>query len=105
MDNKKFKIGDEVQSVNNPSQIGTVVEIGIFHAGAQYYRVNFGSGYRPIIDGNDLRIYQPNLKPIENLFAGNISGYFDFQRLITLQRLLRECPLQNNVYSFNASRT
>jgi len=53
----------------------------------------------------DLRSFKPNLTPFENLIDGNIDGYQEFQRLITFQRLLRDYPLRNNVYAFNASRT
>ena len=44
-------------------------------------------------------------KPFENLTQGNIDGYREFQRLLTYQRLVREHPLRNNIYAFNASRT
>lgn len=101
----KFKIGDEVQRVSEPNQIGTVVEICEHHAGIQYYRVNFGAVGRPKMDEIDLRPFIPAKTPAENLEIGNIDGYQEFQRLITYQRLLRDHPLRNNIYAFNASRT
>ena len=101
----KFKIGDEVQSISDPSRIGTVVEVCEVHAGIQYYRVNFGAGRRPVIGEVDLRPYIPSSTPSINLSQGKIDGYQEFQRLMTFQRLLRDYPLRNNIYAFNASRT
>ncbi len=101
----KYKIGNEVQRVSDPSKIGTVVEICEIHAGVQWYRVNFGQLGRPVVAEPDLRIFKPNTKPVSNLIDGNIDGYAEFQRLITYERLLRDNPLRNNVYAFNASRT
>jgi len=101
----KFRIGDEVQSVSDPSRIGTVVEICEIHAGIQYYRVNFGAGKRPVIGEVDLRSFVPTDTPSENLSQGKIDGYQEFQRLMTHQRLIRDYPLRNNIYAFNASRT
>ena len=101
----KFKIGDEVQSVSDPSRIGTIVEMGLRHAGVQYYRVNYGSGQRPMVSEVDLQPYVSSNTPIDNLKANTLSGYQEFQRLITQQRLLRDHPLRNNIYAFNASRT
>jgi superfamily II DNA or RNA helicase len=101
----RYKVGDEVQCVSDPSRIGTVVEICEFQDPHQWYRVNFGSAGRPKMPEVDLRSFKPNLTPFENLIDGNIDGYQEFQRLITFQRLLRDYPLRNNVYAFNASRT
>lgn len=101
----KYLIGDEVQSVSNPSHIGAIVEIGPHHAGIQYYRVNFGGLIgRPMVPEIDLRPYHPANTPIQNLLEGNFSGYTEFQRFMTYQRLLRDYPLRNNIYAFNASR-
>lgn len=101
----KFKIGDEVQSVSDPNRNGTIVEICEQHAGLQYYRVNFGPLGRPKVAEIDMRPYVPANDPCNNLINGNIDGYKEFQRLITYQRLLRDYPLRNNIYAFNASRT
>ena len=103
--NSKFNKGDEVQRVSDPLQIGTVVEVLPLHAQMQYYRINLGGGKRPVIPEVDLRPYRPANSPYDNLENGNIDGYQQFQRLITFQRLLRDHPLRNNIYAFNASRT
>jgi SNF2 family DNA or RNA helicase len=34
-----------------------------------------------------------------------VAGYAAFQRTMTLHRLVRDHPLRNNIYAFNASRT
>jgi superfamily II DNA or RNA helicase len=101
----KFKSGDEVQSISDPSRIGAIVEICELHAGVQWYRVSFGAGDRPKMPEPDLRPFVPTEKPCDNLISGKIDGYREFQRLITHQRLLRDHPLRNNIYAFNASRT
>jgi len=101
----KYKIGDEIQLISDPNRIGTIVEVCEIHAGIQYYRVNFGTTGRPIIAEIDLRPFVPAQTPSDNLEQGKIDGYQEFQRLITFQRLLKDNPLRNNIYAFNASRT
>jgi len=101
----KYRVGDEVQCISDPSRIGTVVEICELHAGVQWYRVNLGGGSRPKISEVDLRPFVPSNTPRDNLVQAKIDGYQEFQRLITYQRLIREHPLRNNIYAFNASRT
>jgi SNF2 family DNA or RNA helicase len=101
----KFKIGDEVQCISDPSRIGVVIEIGPDQAGMQWYRVNFGGAQRSMMPEQDLRSFKPVARPCENLEAGILDGYAEFQRLMTYQRLLRDFPLRNNIYAFNASRT
>lgn len=101
----KFSRGDEVQSISEPSRIGTIVEICEVHSGIQWYRVNFGSKDRPKIAEIDLRPFIATETPLESLLNGKIDGYKEFQRLITYQRLIRETPLSNNIYAFNASKT
>lgn len=56
--NTTYSIGDEVQSISDPSRIGAVVEIGPLHAGVQFYRVNFGMGMRTMVSEVDLRPYK-----------------------------------------------
>ncbi|MBN2246427.1 MAG: hypothetical protein JW755_11355, partial [Candidatus Aminicenantes bacterium] len=63
----KFKVGDEVQSISDPNRIGTIIEISDFHAGIQFYRVNFGTPQRPIISESDLRPFSPETTPCDNL--------------------------------------
>lgn len=101
----KFKVGDEVQSTRESGRIGVIVEICEVHSGIQWYRVNFGGGDRPKISELDLRPYVADEDPFERLRAGKIDGYREFQRLITCQRLIRDVPLDNNIYAFNASKT
>ena len=101
----KFKVGDEVQSVSDASRVGTVVEICEVHLGDQWYRVNYGQLDRPKVVEQDLRPYSPGNSPRDNLQNGNVDGYREFQRLLTHQRLIRDYPLRNNIYAFNASRT
>jgi len=75
----KYTVGDEVQCVSDPSLIGTVVEVCEFHAGIQWYRVNFGPAGRPKKAEIDLRPYVPAATPTDNILKGNIDGYQEFQ--------------------------
>ncbi len=101
-----FSVGDKVQSRSDPSKIGIIEAIGPIHAGLQYYRIFWGGVAGTMnVPEVDLKPYQPAETPSENLIRGNLAGYQEFQRLITYQRLLRDFPLRNNIYAFNASRT
>lgn len=101
-----FKNGDKVQSKSDPSKVGIIEELGPMHAGLQYYTVFWGG-----IEGTtiapeiDLQFYRPAKTPIDNLLNGNLAGYKEFLRLITFLKLMRDYPLRNNIYAFNASRT
>ena len=101
----KYKGGDEVQCISDPSLIGTVVQIRELHNDIQYYLVNFGPAGRTVKPEVDLRPFVPDPTPYDNLVRGNIDSYQEFQRLITYQRIIRSQPLDNNIYAFNASRT
>ena len=101
----KYKPGDEVQCVSNPSLIGTVVEVRELFDGVQYYSVRFDSATKTVKAEIDLRSFMPNPTPYDNFRNGIIDSYQEFQRLITYQRIIRSQPLDNNIYAFNASRT
>ena len=101
----EFQTLDRVQSTADASQIGTIVRVGPEHAGMQYYIADYGGGQRVTVSETNLRPYTDSHDPCENLRAGLLGGYQGFQRLVTHLRLLREHPLRNNIYAFNASRT
>ena len=101
----KFQPSDHVQSTADASQIGTIVRVGPEHAGMQYYVVDYGGGQRVRVPEVNLRHYTDSQDPLGNLLAGQLGGYQGFQRLMTQRRLLREHPLRNNIYAFNASKT
>lgn len=100
-----FEIGQKVRSKSDPSRIGMVEGLGSRHAGQQFYHVFFGAQGTRTVGEYDLLSFVATTSPIESLRSGILSGYAEFQRLMTLQRLLRDEPLRNNVYAFNASRT
>lgn len=101
-----FSVGDKVQSKTDPSRIGIIEGLGPAHAGLQYYRVFWGGAFgTKVVPSVDLQRYIPAKTPVDNLLNGNLAGYQEFQRLITFMRLVREYPLRNNIYAFNASRT
>jgi superfamily II DNA or RNA helicase len=100
-----FKTGSQVRDKNDPSRIGMVASLGPRHAGQQYYNVFWGSQGTRTVGEYDLIEFVETSTPIDSLRSGLLSGYAEFQRLMTLQRLVRDHALRNNVYSFNASRT
>ena len=101
-----FSLNDQVQHVSDSARIGVVLALGPVHAGQRYYKIFWGGVFgTSTVAEADIRLYVPVAGPAEAFAAGLLAGYYDFQRLITLQRLLREEPLRNNIYAFNASRT
>jgi superfamily II DNA or RNA helicase len=101
-----FSPKDKVYAVSDPTRVGMVERLGPVHAGQQYYIVFWGGAHGTATVGeDDLRPFQTASQPSEALAAGVFAGPDEFQRLITLQRLVREQPLRNNIYAFNASRT
>jgi len=100
-----FEEGDRVQLRKNASKIGRIDKIEREHAGRQYYKVFWNYEEIDIISEDDLTRYCENMDPEENLLKGKLSGYHEFQKLLTLKRLNKEVPLRNNIYSFNASKT
>lgn len=95
----EFSIGDEVRMVGDPTRIGTVVAIGNRRGGIQWYEVYWGGvdGKTEVPDQSLCRYVRCSTLPP--------GGWSDFQRTLTYERLLRDRPLQNNIYAFNASRT
>jgi len=102
----KFSKGDKVQSKSDLNKVGMIEDIGPFHAGLQYYKVFWGglAGTKNVPE-IDLQIFLESKEAKDNLINGNLAKCQDFQRLITYHRLLRDYPLHNNIYAFNASRT
>jgi superfamily II DNA or RNA helicase len=100
-----FGAGIQVRDKNDPSRIGMVASLGPRHAGQQYYNVFWGGQGTRTVGESDLLEFVETTTPIDSLRSGLLSGYAEFQRLMTLQRLVRDQPLRNNLYSFNASRT
>jgi ATP-dependent helicase HepA len=100
-----FSIGDTVQKQGDTGQRGLIKAAGALHGGVQYWRVFWGGveGTRTHPE-HELVLVGSETDPAEMLTAP-MSGYQEFQRTMTLQRLQRDMPLQNNIFAFNASRT
>lgn len=101
-----FSVGDQVQARNDPTRIGIVQALGPRHAGEQFYDVFWGGllGIRSVPE-SDLLPHVAVERPSAALRAGRFANIAEFQRAITVQRLVRDSPLRNNIYAFNASRT
>jgi ATP-dependent helicase HepA len=101
-----FTPNQKVQLANDTTKVGMVEALGPLHSGIQYYKVFWGGEVGTRTVGElDLVPHTDQRSPHQLLEAGRLAGYPEFQRLITLQRLVREEPLRNNIYAFNASRT
>jgi ATP-dependent helicase HepA len=101
----RYNVGDEVQSRADATRRGIVRELGVVFGGQQYYSVFWGSPAGTRTVGEQDLAPVPKSPGIGDILAGSLGGYSEFQRLITLQRLVRDQPLRNNIYAFNASRT
>jgi superfamily II DNA or RNA helicase len=102
----KFAPGDQVRSRADAGKIGVVRSIGAHHGGIQYYKVFWaGTGDTRETGEIDLLPFLEASSPGDSLVAGHFTGYRDFQRVVTFQRIRRDRLLRNNVYAFNASRT
>jgi superfamily II DNA or RNA helicase len=101
-----FKPGDLVRARADAGRIGVVRALGARHGGIQYYAVFWGgpAGIRQVAEP-DLVLQEEPTSPTHSLIRGDITGYHDFQRIITFHRLRRDRALRNNIYAFNASRT
>jgi len=101
-----LSVGSKVQSKHDPSRVGINEAIGPLHAGIQWYAVFYGGaqGTQTVAE-MDLQPYEPGLTPLQQLVRGHLGGHDAFQRMLTFQRLVRDQPLTNNIYAFNASRT
>jgi superfamily II DNA or RNA helicase len=106
MGEPRFKVGDKVQSKSDRTRVGIVEGIGLRSQGRQYYKVFWGGRDGTMnVPEYDLDHHRSAEKPSDNLAEQRLAGYAEFQRLITYHRLLRDFPLRNNIYAFNASRT
>ena len=100
-----LELGAMVQAVSDPARTGTVVGLGPLHAGVQYYVVFWGDGSgRSTVSELDLRRYAEPASPSANLIGNQTTGYSEFLRLMTYQRLSRDRPLRNNFHAYNAAR-
>ena len=101
-----FQPGNKVQLRSDPSRIGIVEALERVYGGLSYHRVFWGGPHGSrVVAEVDLVPYMDNPSPAGLLARGIVAGYAAFQRTLTLHRLLRDHPLRNNIYAFNASRT
>jgi superfamily II DNA or RNA helicase len=101
----KFGKGEKVQLISDASRVGIIEDFGPVYAGVQWYRAFWGAVGTTNAPEYDLRTFRSGGTAKDDLVNGNLGGYQEFQRLITYQKLVRDKPLRNNIYAFNASRT
>lgn len=101
-----FNVGDFVQDRNDSTRTGTVTNIYPLEGGAQYYKVLWPHpfGLTSVLE-EDIQSFTPERGPQSDFLDSNFSGYEEFLRLVTVNRLSKGQPLKNTLYAFNASRT
>ena len=102
----RFQVGDDVQDRNNATRYGTVKKVFPLEGGAQYYKVLWPHpfGLTSVLE-EDIQSFNPERGPQSDFLESNFSGYEEFLRLVTVNRLSKGQPLKNTLYAFNASRT
>jgi len=102
----RFSRGDKVRYKADNARVGMISDIGPTSGGLQYYIVFWGGLTETgTVAEIDLETFVEAGSPREALTSGRLGGYAEFQRLMTYQRLVRDEPIRNNIYAFNASRT
>ena len=101
----RFTKGDSVHLKSNTSKTGVINKVDIEHAGKQYYKVFWNGEEITVHCEDELSGFSNVLDPEENLMNLSLSGYREFQKLLTFKRLDKEIPLRNNIYAYNASKT
>ncbi|MDD2454453.1 MAG: DEAD/DEAH box helicase, partial [Synergistaceae bacterium] len=102
----RFQVGDDVQDRNNATRYGTVKKVFPLEGGAQYYKVLWPHpfGLTSVLE-EDIQSFNPERGPQSDFLESNFSGYEEFLRLVTVNRLSKGQPIKNTLYAFNASRT
>lgn len=101
-----YKVGDDVQDRNDPTRYGSVKSVFPVEGGAQYYKVlwPYPYGLTSVLE-ESIQLFNPERTPESDFYNSNFSGYEEFLRLVTLNRLSKGRPIKNTLYAFNASRT
>lgn len=99
-----LEIGTKVRIRKQMEQIGIVKEIGSEIAREIYYGVEFMDKMRYLPESS-LLIYSEQRSVKENLIRSEFGLFYDFQKAITYLKLINSDSIQNNIYSFNTSRT
>lgn len=101
-----YKMSDLVQSKNEPNRYGPVLSVMEETGGLQYYQVLWPHPQGPTtVLEEDIVSYHPVASPYDELQQSRFSGYWDLLKIVSLQRLMKDQPLKNTIYAFNASRT
>lgn len=102
----RFQVNDIVQDKNDSTKYGTVRSILPLEGGVQYYRVLWPHPYGLTnVMECDLVLYDENDDEETDFINSKFSGYEEFLRVITVQRLSKKQPIKNTLYAFNTSRT
>ncbi len=102
-----FSVGDIVQTRNDATKYGPVMKVLEPIGGVQYYQVLLPhpQGLTMVAEDYLLPFSEVVRTPYDEMAQGAFSGYNEFLKVITVQRLIRNQPLKNTIYAFNASRT
>lgn len=99
----RFEKGDQVQLRSARSKVGVVMRSPNLRGGAYWYRVRLHAGGLIVAHEADLTRFEADVSPDELLQRGAFGDKDDFLRLVTFHKL--DTPLDNTLYSLQASRT
>ena len=99
-----FDKGDKIFLKNNAAKIGIVQNFESEHAGKKYYKIFWNNDEETIHCEDELYPLLNITDPKQSLLNQNLSGYREFQKLLTYKRLDKEVPLRNNIYAYNSTR-
>ena len=98
-----FAKDDHVQLRSDRSKVGRVLRPPNLRNGAYWYRIRLQAGGFVVAHEGDLTPFEADVSPDVLLLGGAFGDKDDFLRLITFHKL--DTPLDNTLYSLQASRT
>ena len=99
----RFEQDDQLQLISDRSRVGQVIRPPTLRGGAYWYRIRLHAGGLIVAHEADLTPFEAEVSPDELLLTGAFGDKDDFLRLVTFHKL--DTPLDNTLYSLQASRT
>lgn len=99
-----FEIGTKVRLKKDLKRVGTIESIYTQFGDVVYYNISFIDESK-VVSENSLLTYNDQKSVKDNLVSGHFGSYHDFQKIMTHIKLHYSDVIQNNIYSFNTSRT
>jgi ERCC4-related helicase len=98
-----FKPGDTVRAKGKREQIGRIISQVAVQGGEEWYLVEYSSGHSKRYPASCIELYKGTKEPEALFQEACFGGKENLSRLLTLVKFKN--PLQNHLYSLQASRT